>query len=68
MLSQPILKLRELNRSRLNQSTGRETANPVVGNAQEGSYLPMPADRLFNRFPSFLDSFFNIHGIAVLTL
>lgn len=65
MLSQPILKFRELDRSRLNQSTGRETSNPVIGNVQEGGYFPMPANGLFNRFSRFFYAFFDIH---VLTL
>lgn len=68
MFSQPLLDMSELNRPRFLQSTRSESAHPVVMHTQGRGYLTMPANGLFDRFPSLFDSFFNIHAFSVLTL
>lgn len=65
MLSQPILKVRKLDGSRLNQEPGSETAHPVVVDAKGFGYVPMLSNPGFNILPSLFDAFLNNH---VLTL
>jgi hypothetical protein len=68
MLSEPFFQVRELDRPRLLQRTRSKPAHPVVGRSNGCGYGPMLPNGLFDRFPGFFDSFFNIHGISVLTL
>lgn len=68
MLSQPFLKIRKFDSTRLLQRARREPAHPVVVDPQGCCYGPMMPDCRFNRLPGFFDSFFNIHAVFVLTL
>ena len=58
MLSEPVLKVCELDRPRLLQRTRREPAHPVVMDAKrgsDGSVLPYCG---LNRFSGLLNAFF----------
>ena len=61
MLSQPILKLRELDGARLLQRARGESSDPVVVDAERGGNGPMLADSRLNRFPSLLNPLFYRH-------
>lgn len=65
MLSQPVLKLRELDGAGLLQCAGSKPTHPVVGDAHCFGYVAMLPDSLFDRFSRLFDPFLNIH---VLTL
>lgn len=65
MLSQPVLKLRELDCARLLQGTRCKPTHPIVRSAKRLGYFAMLPDAVFNRFPGLFDAFLDIH---VLTL
>lgn len=61
MFSQPVLKVRELDRARFSQRTRSEPTHPIVMNAKsrcDGSVLPYSG---LNRLSCLLNSFFNVH-------
>lgn len=66
MLSQPFLKVGELDRPRLLQRTRSEPTYPVVVDAQGGSYSPMLPYSGLNRISRPLNPLFYHH--LVLTL
>lgn len=66
MLSQPFLKVGELDRPRLGQDARREPAHPVVMDAKGLGYLTVLPYSAFYRLSGSLNAFFYRHYLLTL--
>ena len=66
MFSQPILKVRKLDGTRLCQEPGGESAHPVVMDAKSLSYLTVLPYSAFYRPSGSLNAFFYRHCLLTL--